>query len=63
MIVRAGLLLIVCGLLSACVSSGSTPPLRTEEGRQQARDAYIQLGIGYLQQGVTEQAKMPLKKH
>ncbi len=62
MIVRAGLLLVFCGLLSACVSSGDTPPLRTEEGHQQARDAYIQLGIGYLQQGSTEQAKMPLQK-
>lgn len=62
MIVRAGVLLVFCGVLSACVSSGNTPPLRTEEGRQQARDAYIQLGIGYLQQGVTEQAKMPLQK-
>lgn len=62
MIVRAGLILFICGVLTACVSSGSKPPLRTEEGRQQARDAYIQLGIGYLQQGVTEQAKMPLKK-
>lgn len=62
MIVRAGLLLVFCGVLSACVSSGDTPPLRTEDGRQQARDAYIQLGIGYLQQGSTEQAKMPLQK-
>ncbi len=62
MTVRAGVLLLFCGLLSACVSSGNTPPLRTEEGRQQARDAYIQLGIGYLQQGSTEQAKMPLQK-
>lgn len=62
MIVRAGILLVFCGVLSACVSSGNTPPLRTEEGRQQARDAYIQLGIGYLQQGITEQAKMPLQK-
>lgn len=62
MIVRAGILLVFCGVLSACVSSGNTPPLRTEEGRQQARDAYIQLGIGYLQEGITEQAKMPLQK-
>ena len=62
MIVRAGLLLFLCGVLSACVSSGDTAPLRTEDGRIQARDAYIQLGIGYLQDGSTEQAKMPLKK-
>lgn len=62
MIVRAVVLLVFCGVLSACVSSGNTPPLRTQEGRQQARDAYIQLAIGYLQQGITEQAKMPLQK-
>ncbi|WP_205340846.1 type IV pilus biogenesis/stability protein PilW [Denitrificimonas caeni] len=61
MIVRAGFLLFI-SMLSACVSSGGIAPLRTEEGRNQARDAYIQLGIGYLQQGITEQAKMPLKK-
>lgn len=62
MIVRAGLLLILCSVLSACVSSGNTPALRTEDGRSQARDAYIQLAIGYLQEGLTEQAKMPLQK-
>lgn len=62
MSVRTGLLLALCVVLSACVSSGNKPPLRTEDGRNQARDAYIQLGIGYLQQGSTEQAKMPLKK-
>lgn len=62
MVVRAVTLLFISGLLSACISSGNTPPLRTEEGRQQARDAYIQLAIGYLQQGVTEQAKLPLQK-
>ena len=61
MIARAGLILLIT-LLNACVTSGGIAPLRTEEGRNQARDAYIQLGIGYLQQGVTEQAKMPLKK-
>ncbi|QEY58361.1 type IV pilus biogenesis/stability protein PilW [Pseudomonas sp. C27(2019)] len=60
--VRTGLLLALCVVLSACVSSGNKPPLRTEEGRNQARDAYIQLGIGYLQQGSSEQAKMPLQK-
>ena len=59
--VRTGLLLIFCVVLSACVSNGNKPLLRTEQGRNQARDAYVQLGIGYLQQGSTEQAKMPLK--
>ena len=63
MIVRVGLLLVLASILNACVSNGSyNPALRTEEGRNQARDAYIQLGVGYLQQGVTEQAKLPLKK-
>lgn len=62
MIIRAGLLLFFSVVLSACVSSGNNSPLRTEEGRNQARDAYIQLGLGYVQQGVSEQAKAPLKK-
>lgn len=62
MIVRGVLLLAFYGLLSACVSSGGTSQLRTNEGRNQARDAYIQLGIGYLQQGINEQAKAPLQK-
>ncbi len=62
MIIRAGFLILFSAVLSACVSQGNNSPLRTEEGRNQARDAYIQLGIGYLQQGVTEQAKLPLKK-
>lgn len=62
MIVRTVLVLALSSVLTACVSSGSKPVLRTEEGRNQARDAYIQLGIGYIQQGITEQAKMPLKQ-
>lgn len=66
MVVRVGLLLLVSMLLGACVSSANSHlnnhQLRTAEGRNQARDAYIQLGLGYLQQGVTEQAKLPLKK-
>ena len=49
MILRAALLLVLTGLLAGCVSSGTVDPLKTDEGRQQARDAYIQLGIGYLQ--------------
>lgn len=62
MIVRAILVLVCSGLLSACVSSGGTSKLNTSEGRKQAHDAYIQLGIGYLQQGSNEQAKEPLQK-
>jgi len=60
--VRAALLLLLTGLLAGCVSSGSVDPLKTDEGRQQARDAYIQLGIGYLQQGTASRAKTPLRK-
>ena len=62
MIIRAGLFLFFSAMLSACVSSSNNSPLRSEEGRIQARDAYIQLGLGYVQQGVPEQAKAPLKK-
>ena len=62
MIIRAGLFLFYSAMLSACVSSGNNSPLHSEEGRNQARDAYIQLGLGYVQQGVPEQAKAPLKK-
>lgn len=62
MTVRAVLILFICSVLSACVSNSGTPVMRTEEGRNQARDAYIQLAIGYLQEGITEQAKAPLKK-
>ena len=62
MIVRFALLLLLTGLMAGCVSSGSGDPLKTDEGRQQARDAYIQLGIGYLQQGAASRAKTPLRK-
>lgn len=60
--VRALLLVIYCSLLTACISSGGSASLRSSEGRNEARDAYIQLGIGYLQQGINEQAKVPLQK-
>ncbi len=62
MILRTALLLLLTGLMAGCVSSGTVDPLKTEEGRQQARDAYIQLGIGYLQQGAASRAKTPLRK-
>ncbi len=52
---------VVACLLAGCVSS-TTDPITTEEGRHKARDAYIQLGIGYLQQGMTARAKIPLRK-
>ncbi|WP_191486005.1 type IV pilus biogenesis/stability protein PilW [Pseudomonas sp. FEN] len=62
MTLRAALLVVFTGLLAGCVSSGNVDPLSTSKGREEARTAYVQLGIGYLQQGQTEQAKVPLKK-
>ncbi|CAM3061728.1 type IV pilus biogenesis/stability protein PilW [Pseudomonas floridensis] len=62
MSVRAPLLLCVVMLLVGCVSTGNVNPLTTSQGRDEARKAYVQLGIGYLQQGQTERAKVPLKK-
>ncbi len=62
MTVRTALPLFLASLLVGCVSTGNVDPMKTGKGRDEARDAYIQLGIGYLQQGSTEQAKVPLKK-
>ncbi|NKQ12342.1 type IV pilus biogenesis/stability protein PilW [Pseudomonas sp. SST3] len=62
MILRVALLFLLAGLMAGCVSSGSGNPMRTSEGRDEARDAYIQLGIGYLQQGEASRAKTPLRK-
>ena len=59
---RLALLLLVTGLAAGCVSSGHESPLQTGKGRDEARVAYVQLGLGYLQQGMSEQAKVPLKK-
>jgi len=62
MTLRCALLLLLVGLSAGCTSTGTVDPMRTTEGRAEARDAYIQLGIGYVQQGETERAKVPLKK-
>ncbi|MDM8347455.1 type IV pilus biogenesis/stability protein PilW [Pseudomonas sp. sp1636] len=62
MTLRPALFLLIASLLAGCVSTGDIDPMRTDKGRDQARDAYIQLGIGYLQQGAGERAKVPLKK-
>lgn len=62
MTLRAALLLVSTVLLAACVSTGQVDPMKTDKGRDAARDAYIELGIGYLKQGATERAKVPLKK-
>jgi type IV pilus assembly protein PilF len=62
MSVRAALLLGFMMLLAGCVTSGNVDPMSTSKGRADARQAYVQLGVGYLQQGQTERAKVPLKK-
>ncbi|WP_295471075.1 type IV pilus biogenesis/stability protein PilW [uncultured Pseudomonas sp.] len=62
MSVRASLLLCFAFWLAGCVSSGDVNPLSTSKGREEARKAYVQLGLGYLQEGQTERAKVPLKK-
>jgi len=60
--IARGSLCLVAVLLAGCTTSGQQNPLRTAEGRQEAVSAYIQLGIGYLQQGSTESAKAPLSE-
>jgi type IV pilus assembly protein PilF len=62
MSLRFALLLLFTGLCAGCVLSGDYNPMKTSKGRDEARVAYVQLGIGYLQQGMTERAKVPLKK-
>lgn len=62
MSLRAALALSVLVSLSGCVSSGQVDPLSTESGREEARRAYVQLGLGYLKQGDPERAKAPLSK-
>ncbi|WP_095147105.1 MULTISPECIES: type IV pilus biogenesis/stability protein PilW [unclassified Pseudomonas] len=62
MSLRVALLLLFASLSAGCVLSGDFDPMKTSKGRDEARTAYVQLGMGYLQQGMTEQAKVPLKK-
>lgn len=57
---RPAYLALLFTLSAGCVSSGNHP-LDTRQGRMEARDAYIQLGLAYLQRGQTEQARIPLK--
>ena len=61
MSLRTALLLCFATSLVGCVSSGNVDPLSTSKGRDEARQAYVQLGLGYLQQGQVERAKAPLK--
>jgi type IV pilus assembly protein PilF len=59
---RAALFALFFSLLAGCVTSGNVNPMKTSKGRDEARDAYVQLGLGYLQQGMAERAKDPLRK-
>lgn len=56
-IVVIGLLAV---LLGGCVTTSDQPRRKTNP--DEARDAYIQLGLGYLQKGETERAKAPLSE-
>ncbi|HDS1734579.1 type IV pilus biogenesis/stability protein PilW [Pseudomonas sp. BP8] len=62
MTLRAALSILSLLLLAGCVSGGAGDPLASQQGRVEAGRAYVQLGLGYLQQGLTEQAKAPLVK-
>ena len=62
MSLRSAVLVCTSALLAACVSTGDVDPMKTREGRNQAQDAYVSLGMGYLERGATEKAKVPLKK-
>ena len=61
MSLRVTLLLVVFSLLAGCVTTGKVNPMTTGKGRDEARKAFVQLGIGYLQEGQTERAKVPLR--
>lgn len=61
MTLRPALLLLVVSLLGGCVTTGDVDPMRTSKGRAEARDAYVRLGIGYMEKGQTERAKRPLR--
>ena len=62
MSLRVALSILALLLLAGCVSGGAGDPLASRQGRADAGRAYVQLGLGYLQQGLTEQAKAPLGK-
>lgn len=48
-------------VLSGCVTTSDQPQKRKPDA-DAGRDAYIQLGLGYLQEGQTESAKAPLSE-
>ena len=62
MTLRAALSILSLSLLAGCVSSGASDPLASRQGREAAGRAFVQLGLGYLQQGLTERAQAPLAK-
>ncbi|SEN47661.1 type IV pilus assembly protein PilF [Pseudomonas sp. ok272] len=62
MSLRVALLVLLASLSAGCVTSGDPDPVKTSKGRDEARAAYVQLGMGYLQKGMAEQAKVPLGK-
>ncbi|HEK0906283.1 TPA: type IV pilus biogenesis/stability protein PilW, partial [Pseudomonas putida] len=62
MTLRAALSILSLLLLAGCVSGGAGDLLSSRQGRAEAGRAYVQLGLGYLQQGMTEQAKAPLAR-
>ncbi|MFV3325802.1 type IV pilus biogenesis/stability protein PilW [Pseudomonas sp. NY15372] len=62
MTLRTALSILTLTLLAGCVSGGAVDPLASRQGRADAGRAYVQLGLGYLQQGLTGQAKAPLIK-
>lgn len=59
---RSAIVLSLVALLSGCMVSSTRDPLRHAEGREAAAAAYVQLGLGYLQQGRSEQAREPLRQ-
>lgn len=59
---RCAIVLSLALLLGGCVVSTEHDPLSSREGRQAAVQAYVQLGLGYLQQGQGERAREPLRQ-
>lgn len=52
---------ICCSSIVGCVVEGDkSNPLRTERGKKEAVQAYIELAFGYVREGQLEQAKEPL---
>ncbi len=62
MTLRAALTLVLLTLLYGCAGSAGSDHTLSGKARDEARRAYVQLGLGYLQQGLSERAKVPLKK-